>query len=258
MNLLLFLITIISSFTVVRIGAVAFELTGLEWSLAKFQALSCFTGTGFTTKESELIVNNIQRRHIASFLMILGNAGLVTIIATFANSLRQDFSVARITIPFIDLIIPSALLPWVNLTVIILGVYFSYRLLARSKLANRITVSLRRYLIGKKFFLSSPYEELIRLADDYIFFRVEAFGENSPLAKDGRLKDWQKKAITVLAVEREERIFSYPLKGAKPMPGDKLLCFGRAGGIRTAQSASLKNFAPDRQSKKRDSDDGSF
>ncbi len=53
MNLLLFLVTLIVSFIVIKIGAIAFQLTGLEWSLAQFQALSCFTGTCFTTKESE-------------------------------------------------------------------------------------------------------------------------------------------------------------------------------------------------------------
>ena len=39
--LILFILTLIVSFIVVRIGAIAFQLTGLEWSLAKFQALSC-------------------------------------------------------------------------------------------------------------------------------------------------------------------------------------------------------------------------
>ena len=70
----LFILTLTVSFVVVRIGAIAFQLTGLEWSLAKFQALSCFSGTGFTTKESELITSNKQRRKIASILIILGNA----------------------------------------------------------------------------------------------------------------------------------------------------------------------------------------
>ena len=55
MNLLLFIMTLIGSFIALRIGAIAFELTGLEWSLAKFQTLSCFTGTGFAAKEAELI-----------------------------------------------------------------------------------------------------------------------------------------------------------------------------------------------------------
>jgi hypothetical protein len=42
MNLILFLVALIASFIVVRIGAIAFQLTGLDWPLAKFQALSCF------------------------------------------------------------------------------------------------------------------------------------------------------------------------------------------------------------------------
>ena len=64
MNLLLFIFVLISSFIIVRIGAIAFELTGLEWSLAKFQSLSCFTGTGFTTREAELITGNPQSKKL--------------------------------------------------------------------------------------------------------------------------------------------------------------------------------------------------
>ena len=100
MNVLLFIVTIAISFIVVRIGAIAFELTGLEWSLAKFQALSCFSGTGFTTKEAELITGNPQRRRIASILIVLGHAGFVTFIATFANSLRPSGAYAQVCFPF--------------------------------------------------------------------------------------------------------------------------------------------------------------
>ena len=92
-------IVIFVSFVVVRIGAIAFELTGLEWSLAKFQSLSCFTGTGFTTKEAELITGNPQRRKIASVLMVLGNAGLVILIASFVSSLvpGRDTIISRLS-----------------------------------------------------------------------------------------------------------------------------------------------------------------
>jgi hypothetical protein len=90
MSWMLFIIMIFVSFVAVRIGAIAFQLTGLEWSLAKFQSLSCFTGTGFTTQEAELITGDRQRRRIASILMVLGNAGFVVMIATFANSLRPQ------------------------------------------------------------------------------------------------------------------------------------------------------------------------
>jgi K+/H+ antiporter YhaU regulatory subunit KhtT len=50
--------------------------------VAHFQARSALTGVGFTTTESELIVNHPMRRRIVLTLMLLGNAGLITIIAT--------------------------------------------------------------------------------------------------------------------------------------------------------------------------------
>src|SRR4030042_2792746 len=107
MNLIIFTIVLVISFIVVRIGAIAFQLTGLEWSLAKFQALSCFSGTGFTTKESELIVSNPQRRKIASVLIVLGKAGLVTYIATFANSIRPRAGGTKISLHFLKDFMPS-------------------------------------------------------------------------------------------------------------------------------------------------------
>ena len=93
MNILLFIVALIVSIGVVRIGAVAFNLTGLEWSTAKFQALSCFSGTGFTTREAELVIASPRRRRIATYLIIIGHAGLVAMVATFANSLRPKLLV---------------------------------------------------------------------------------------------------------------------------------------------------------------------
>ena len=55
-------------------------------SRAKFQALSAFTGSGFTTREAESVVNNPVRRNIVGWLMILGNAGVVTVIITATSS----------------------------------------------------------------------------------------------------------------------------------------------------------------------------
>ncbi len=54
MSLFLFLIVIVVSFIAIKVGAVAFEITGLNSKQAIFQALSAFTGTGFTTKEAEI------------------------------------------------------------------------------------------------------------------------------------------------------------------------------------------------------------
>ncbi|MFH1355134.1 MAG: hypothetical protein ABIH19_03190, partial [Candidatus Omnitrophota bacterium] len=180
MNILLFIVTIVISFIAIRIGAIAFELTGLEWSLAKFQALSCFTGTGFTTKEAELVVGNPQRRRIASVLMVLGNAGLVTLIATFANSLRPHTIMPKISIPFLHLVFPSWLLPWINLTIIITFLYIVYRFSTHSKLTRKITSMLRARLIKRDIIKSVSFEELLVATGGYGVSSIE-ISKDSPI-----------------------------------------------------------------------------
>lgn len=71
------------SVSIVRIAAVAMRLTGLPENVARFQCISALTGTGFTTDESEMIVNYPIRRRILVTLMILGNLGMVSVAATF-------------------------------------------------------------------------------------------------------------------------------------------------------------------------------
>ena len=72
---------------IVRVASVALRLTGLPEASARFQALSAFTGTGFTTSEAESVVNYPVRRRIVSLLMIVGNMGLVTVFAALVVSL---------------------------------------------------------------------------------------------------------------------------------------------------------------------------
>ena len=70
------------SVLIIRIAAVALRHTGLPDEVARFQARSAFTGAGFTTSESEEAVNYPIRRRIISLLMVVGNLGLVSVIAT--------------------------------------------------------------------------------------------------------------------------------------------------------------------------------
>ncbi len=81
---LLVILTI--SVVVVRTAAVALRLTGMPADVARFQARSAFSGAGFTTSESEAVVNHPIRRRLISLLMLLGNVGLVTVMATFIVS----------------------------------------------------------------------------------------------------------------------------------------------------------------------------
>ena len=82
--------TLVISLLVTRIGSVALTLTGMSQDAARFQARSAYTGVGFTTSESEQVVNHPVRRRVLAFLMLTGNIGIAVVIAsmmaTFADA----------------------------------------------------------------------------------------------------------------------------------------------------------------------------
>ena len=70
------------SSTIVRVAAVFLEHTGISRDVARVQAMSALSGTGFTTSESELILQTPERRRILVILMITGSVGLASVVAT--------------------------------------------------------------------------------------------------------------------------------------------------------------------------------
>ncbi|MCP4650543.1 MAG: hypothetical protein GY853_10750 [PVC group bacterium] len=232
MSILLFLIIIIVSFVIVRTGAIAFELTGLKWSLAKFQALSCFTGTGFTTREAELITRHSQRREIASVLMILGNVGLVTLIATFVNTLRPDMIISEVKVPFLDFSL--FLTPAVNLLLGMIVLFIIYKIFTKTSLSRDFTASIRQHLIKKEMIKVASFEELALIAEGYSVSSVE-IDSNSPVLDksiiESRVRDLD---VTVLAIEREGKIIPNPTANRKLILDDKIICFGRFANVKKA------------------------
>ncbi|NIM97357.1 MAG: hypothetical protein GTO24_04515 [candidate division Zixibacteria bacterium] len=106
------LLVIFVSFLIVRGAAIALMMTGMDEKRAKFQALSAFTGTGFTTKEAESVITHPSRRKIITWLMILGNAGIVTVIVTATSSLASS---RGYQIP-------------INVVILIAGIFVIYRI----------------------------------------------------------------------------------------------------------------------------------
>lgn len=84
----LFLILTLSLF-LTRIATTALVFTGLSRESARFQARSALTGVGFTTSEAEQVVAHPVRRRIIMLLMLLGNAGVVTVMATLIVTFLQ-------------------------------------------------------------------------------------------------------------------------------------------------------------------------
>ena len=103
------LIVLTLSILLTRIATVALTHTGLSRESAKFQARSAFTGVGFTTNESEKVVNHPIRRRILLMLMLLGNAGIVTAVSTlivsFVNLNQSDSLLWQIGLLFTGLLI---------------------------------------------------------------------------------------------------------------------------------------------------------
>jgi hypothetical protein len=232
MGWFLFIIVLVVSFIVVRIGAIAFQLTGLNWELAKFQALSCFTGTGFTTREAELIVGHKQRRKIASMLMVLGNAGLVIMIASFATSLNP-LIMDTIEEPFLPLKIPVEWIPVVNLMIIMLAVLIIYKVFTNKKVSDKLTNFLRKRIIKREIFERTTFDELLIATGGYGVSKVDvptgSFFVGKSLVK-AALRS--KHDITLLAVTREGVTISNPSADEKIQVGDELICFGKLENIR--------------------------
>jgi len=231
--LILFILAIIVSFIVVRIGAIAFQLTGLEWSLAKFQALSCFSGTGFTTKEAELITANKQRRRIASVLIILGNAGLVIMIATLAGSLvPQETILSKLSESFLPFRLPTSLVPFINLVIIVVSVYVLYRIFTSSRFARKLTNNLRKRIIKRELFKQVSFEELLLATGGYGVSKITVSTGSPILDKTLSQSELRRHDITVLAITRDVETIPNPRADTKILLGDELICFGKLENIR--------------------------
>ena len=90
---------------VIEIYFVAFKLTGLATNKIKFQVASLFTGSGFTTTESELIVNDDKRRKIAIACMYTGHIFSVMFMGLVINvffSIGQHFTNQHTTPTFYE------------------------------------------------------------------------------------------------------------------------------------------------------------
>jgi NhaP-type Na+/H+ and K+/H+ antiporter len=77
---LIFVVAI--SMFITKAATLALIHTGMSRERARFQARSAFSGAGFTTSESEVVVKHPVRRKIIMVLILLGNAGVVTVISS--------------------------------------------------------------------------------------------------------------------------------------------------------------------------------
>lgn len=91
MGILFIFIYLFIVFTVIEINSSIFVATGLDRKIARFQVISMLTGTGFTTGESELIIDHPVRRRLGAFLILFGAFSLAVIISAITQILSDTF-----------------------------------------------------------------------------------------------------------------------------------------------------------------------
>jgi Trk K+ transport system NAD-binding subunit len=210
----------IASLLVVRLGTTALVLTGLERDTSEFQAYSAFFGVGFTTRESELVVNHPVRRRIVQHLILAGQVGLTSVIVplvvTFVNikSMRDGLEQ-------LGLIVGSLVVLW-----LVINTSFFESLIDRSvKFALRRTRALKRTL---------DHEIILRLHAGFAVSEV-AVERHSPLAghvlSDAGLADH---GIVVLGITRDDGAYvAAPPPDTVLRPSDVLTVYGRDREVRT-------------------------
>jgi hypothetical protein len=208
---LVFLLALTISLIVIRVGTMALMLTGLSRESARFQAHSAFTGVGFTTKESETIVGHPVRRHLAMGLMMLGNIGMATVIATLTAALLSKSTSEH----------------WdESLMVLAFGVLVLYGLFKSAwieqQLNRPIALALRQFthLDVRDYVslleLSSNFavNELVVEADDWIAGKTLV---ELALAREG---------VLVLGIRRNGAYIGAPSSGDSIESGDALVIYG--------------------------------
>lgn len=197
-----------------RIAEVALVATGLPVEVARFQARSALTGVGFTTGESETVVGHPVRRRIVMAMMLVGNAGFVSIVASvmlsFVTSDTTNQVLRRLGVTVAGLILVA--------------------LIARSKTFERRVGAVIARLVNRFTELElRDYHHLMQLSSDYAV--TELFVEEGEWLAERSLIELElpEEGVLVLAVQRANGGFVGAPRGATTVhPGDTLILYGRS------------------------------
>ena len=210
-GVIIVIIAVLMNVVVRKVAAVALELTGLDRRTADFQALSALTGTGFTTREAEGVLNDPRRRRIISILMIVSNAGMVAVIAGVVSSV-------------ITIASPWAVLRFV---ILVIALYLIFRLATHTRWARYFSKKIESKLKERFQLDKRTIDRILDLGEDYGIAEITLQESSSAVGKTLASSELSKKNILVLAIERTEEKVLVPKGNNKLHAGDNLICYGR-------------------------------
>lgn len=204
------------SLVIVRVATVSLTLTGLSKDLAQFQALSAFTGSGFTTRESEEIVNHPVRRRIAMHLMLLGHAGIAvaisTVILSFVNTGERGWTHWAV----------------VRMAVLSAGTFVMW-LIASSRSLERVMWNVNTWALQRWTHIQlHDYTRLLRLSRNYVVSELQVRQEDWLAGRTLAECQLTREGVLVLGIERPDGAYvGAPGAESRIEAGDCLIVYGR-------------------------------
>jgi hypothetical protein len=197
-----------------RIATIAFTHTGLSEDSARFQARSAFTGSGFTTQESEQVLNHPVRRKIAFWLMLIGNVGFVTVVSSLILSFTNARGHFSIEASVIIIAAGILLLLWVT----------------KSPLLDRLFSKVIDWALKRFTDVDvRDFDAILHLSGDYQITNLQI--QPSDWLADKMLKETElpEEGIMVLGIQRKDGPYiGAPGGTTKILPEDILTIYGKA------------------------------
>lgn len=222
----------------IEVFSVAFKLTGLATSKIRFQVASLFTGTGFTTTESELITNDERRRKIAVVCTYTGHVFSVVIMGLVINVLISiSNSIGAETDGF-------SFFEWYFIVFYIsIGLFLLVLFIKIPPINKRFQRFLEKIAI--KISTNSKKTNIITVLDMYgkhaivelILNRIPESLNEAPLYKMGLTKRY---IINILSLRRGNRVIDIT-KDTMFVKGDIIVIYGLIKDIKEVFINSLNN-----------------
>ncbi len=210
------LLVALVSLLITRVATMALTLTGLSREVARFQARSALSGVGFTTSEAESVVTHPVRRRIVLLLMLVGSAGIVTVMATLLLS-------------FVNADREQALLRLAVLAGGLAGILVISKSPAVDRWLSRV---IARGLTRWTDLDARDYERLLHLGGDFAVIEMvvqpEGWLAGCTLA-ELNLRD---EGVAVLGVQRpDDSYVGSPIWATRVNPHDTLVLYGPAARL---------------------------
>lgn len=207
LELLIIIIIFLLLALITEVSAIALKLTGLDIHTSRFQALSALTGTGFTTKETELIMQHKNRRYIIMFLMVIGPIGFIAILSTVLLTSGKYLALPEM------------------LTLILLTLMV-FRFTKSRRFMVFLHGIIERQLKKRNYPRRIVLDEVLRLGKECGIAELKI--DKNSAYKDKTLDQTgiKNKGFIVLAIERQDEFISVPKASDKIIDEDVLILYG--------------------------------